>query len=484
MGASRERKKRQEYYANGGVDKRAVREAEERAAQKRFNLKLGLGAGIFVLLAVFLMVFNSGVFRRGQTAVTVGDQTFTAADYSYYYRTVYNSYGNMAAYFASAIPDAAVNQMVFDTAALKAAEAEGFTYPADLEDDIQATIDSAKSAAKTRGLSYKAFIAQAYGELVTPEVFERNLRSSLQANAYSQAYEDSLSFTDADITAAYNAAPENYDRVNGYMVTVSGAPAAKTDAEGNAVEATEEEKAAAMQAAEDTARAILTAYKAGGDLETLAGEHENASYRAVENQTYSASGSNSVTTDWLFESGRRAGDSTVLEDAASWYVAVFTGRDRDETPGVNVRHILLDSTSLTASGATEEETDALVKQAAEALLAGWDGTEDGFAALAAANSKDTGSAADGGLIEGVYPTTSFVQEFLDWCFADGRKAGDTGIISSTYGYHIMYLSSFAEPAWSNSVRNTLMNDAYTAWSDALTEGYEAVKNEQVMGYVA
>ncbi|MBQ0012195.1 MAG: peptidylprolyl isomerase, partial [Clostridiales bacterium] len=30
-----------------------------------------------------------------------------------------------------------------------------------------------------------------------------------------------------------------------------------------------------------------------------------------------------------------------------------------------------------------------------------------------------------------------VQEFEDWCFAD-HKVGDTGIVKTIYGYHVMY----------------------------------------------
>ena len=31
-----------------------------------------------------------------------------------------------------------------------------------------------------------------------------------------------------------------------------------------------------------------------------------------------------------------------------------------------------------------------------------------------------------------------MQEFLDWCFADGRQPGDYGIVKTDYGYHVMY----------------------------------------------
>ena len=31
-----------------------------------------------------------------------------------------------------------------------------------------------------------------------------------------------------------------------------------------------------------------------------------------------------------------------------------------------------------------------------------------------------------------------VKPFEDWCFDESRKPGDTGIVESDYGYHVMY----------------------------------------------
>ena len=484
MGASRERKKRQEYYANGGVDKKAVREAEEKAKQRSFNIKLGAGIAVFVLLAVFLLVYNSGILQRDKTAVTVGDKVFTAADYSYYYHNIYNSYyqqyGDMASYFASSIPDSAVSQMEFVTAALEAAEKENFTYTDEMEETIQESIDAAKTAASNNAMSYGSYISRAYGKLVTTEVFERNLRETTLANAYAEAYQDTLVYTDAQIEEAYEAAPQNYDYVNGYLVSVDGSPETETDDDGNTIEATDEEKEAAMEAAKATAEEILAAYEEGGDLEALAEEY-GATYQELDQASYSAAVDYS---EWLFDSARESGDAAVVEGSSSWYVTVFTDRGRDESLSVNVRHILINSESVSATGETEEETDAILEQTAELLMAGWDGTEDGFAALATANSKDAGSASNGGLYEDVLPG-DMVEEFNDWCFDPSREPGDTGIIHTDYGCHIMYYVGQGDKvAWKEAVRDDLFNQDYTAWQEELTADYTAEKNETAMGYVA
>ena len=114
---------------------------------------------------------------------------------------------------------------------------------------------------------------------------------------------------------------------------------------------------------------------------------------------------------------------------------------------VNVRHILIQPTHAAdeaedahADGETySAEELAAAKQSAEDILAQWksgEATEDSFATLANENSAD-GDGTTGGLYENVYPG-QMVASFNDWCFDSSRKPGDTGIVETTYGYHVMY----------------------------------------------
>ena len=72
------------------------------------------------------------------------------------------------------------------------------------------------------------------------------------------------------------------------------------------------------------------------------------------------------------------------------YVAVFNGRGRDEALDYNVRHILVTADSLELAEG-EEATEELLRAKAQEILDSWDGTEDGFAALAGEHSRDGGS---------------------------------------------------------------------------------------------
>lgn len=121
------------------------------------------------------------------------------------------------------------------------------------------------------------------------------------------------------------------------------------------------------------------------------------------------------------------------------------GLEKDDTSMVDVRHILIQPETVELTEGEEGYEEAVqaaqdaAKAKAEEIYAQWQAgemTEDTFAELAKENSSD-GSAADGGLIEEVRPGQT-VDAFDAWCFEAGRKSGDTGIVETEYGYHIIF----------------------------------------------
>lgn len=134
---------------------------------------------------------------------------------------------------------------------------------------------------------------------------------------------------------------------------------------------------------------------------------------------------------------------------------------------VDVRHILL------SCDMDDEDAAAETLAEAEALLAQWqeeDGTEEGFAALAEEYSDDSGSNTNGGLYEDIYPG-EMTTNFNDWCFDESRQVGDTGIVETSYGYHIMYFSAFGEEYWYQSALADLMYENYNNAYLEITERY-------------
>lgn len=137
----------------------------------------------------------------------------------------------------------------------------------------------------------------------------------------------------------------------------------------------------------------------------------------------------------------------------------------------SVRHILIapkcsaeDSESGETTCENEEEEWAAAKAKAEEILNEWkagDATEESFGELAATYTDDTGSASTGGLYEGIAPGSNYVEEFLAWSIDMNRKTGDTDIVKTDYGYHIMYFVS-GEPQWLSTATTQLLSERTTA----------------------
>ena len=112
---------------------------------------------------------------------------------------------------------------------------------------------------------------------------------------------------------------------------------------------------------------------------------------------------------------------------------------------MDVRHILImpEGGTKDENGNTtysEEDWETCRAQAQSLLdqyLAG-EKTADAFGALANEHSDDNnGKVTNGGLYSGVY-YGQMVAEFEDWIFDLSRKTGDTGLVKTQYGYHVMY----------------------------------------------
>ena len=139
----------------------------------------------------------------------------------------------------------------------------------------------------------------------------------------------------------------------------------------------------------------------------------------------------------------------MVEDATNhrYYVVAFEKRYLKEDPTANARVIVT------------EEGDG------QAILDEWkngDANEDTFAALAAEHSTDTASAQNGGLITDILPGQTVV-EFNDWCFSE-RQVGDTEVIESEFGFHIMYFAGRSDKVYVDIiVSDALYNAEMERW---------------------
>ncbi len=181
---------------------------------------------------------------------------------------------------------------------------------------------------------------------------------------------------------------------------------------------------------------------------------------------------------WLFDKSTKVGDTKLVEKPNSQSMTVYLCRGtavRDQAPVVDVRHILF----------TEEKykTDEAAKAKAEEVLKKWqdgEATAESFGALAKEFTEDSNGEA-GGLYEGV-TQGQMVQTFNDWCFDKNRKTGDTGIVKTDYGYHVMYFVKTYEN-WYLTAKKTIESDYYQTVSASYQSTYGVTVDDAVAGTV-
>ena len=510
-----------ELETNETVNSKAIREEEQRKAEKRSKVMYTAIAVAFVVVAAIALIwrFTSTAGEKDLPAVTIDGQEYTAAEVNFYYQNFYSNFISENYYFLSylgfdmstGLKDQTINE---DTAAmigveagitwhdyilgetlkqmasmqdlLADAEAAGYTYPDSVDEIVKANMLSLQSTAAASNMNAEDYLKAMFGSTMSLEVYEAQLLNAVKYETYANDTFESFTYSAADLQAAYEANPIAYDKADYEYVLISGTPEAKKDADGNTIEATEEETAAAKEAAKKAADEMLAALNAGANLETLAEGNEKASYFNASADVYYGTS----VDEWVFDDARKAGDTTVIEIGSNYYVTLFHDRYLDKTNTIDVRHILLqpESGTLTAEDegyeAEHEQLLADCMAKAEDLLNQWksgEATEESFAALANENSTDGGSNTNGGLYTGVEPG-AMVPEFNDWCFDSTRNTGDTGIVYGTNGnyegYHIMYFVGDNRPVWELNAENTLRNEDTTTWlsafgADAVIEKLEA-----------
>lgn len=507
VSASREKKTRQDMPAQGPTGREQKKQREAKEAKQSTILYATVGI-LCTALAVFLIVWNSGIIQRNATALTVNGVKYTAGDVQYYFNTVLSQNGvNSAAPLKSTIinaetgmtmydylMDQAVDLLVNTTALADKAAAEGYTMSAETKEYLDNQLSQLDTLWVASGYkSLDAYLRANYGPYMTYDRFVNLYTKSLLVNDYSSTYVNGLEYVDSEYEGYYQ---DNTATLDSYTISqfVVQAQVETTDADGKTIEMTDEEKATALEQSKTKAKAVaeeIQSKLASGEGPSALAAHYAEQLSGTPSISTTVTGANVASSpyaEWAQDSARKAGDVTLSEyDAGStsyyYYVILFENRTRDDTPTDSVRHVLV--AAETAEGAAEptEEQYAAAKAKAQELLDQWKSgpaTEDSFAQLAKDNSADTGSAADGGLISNIYSGSGYVATFTDWATDDARRPGDTGLVqntgSTTKGWHIMYyVGAEGDPVWKITAKSAMTSKDYNAWQESAKEGYEATR---------
>ena len=494
MSASREKNKRKEQEAVPETANEA-----KKGMSKGLKTTLGVVCAVLVVcIVVFFYMLTSGFFASHTTAATVGSHNLTPAMVNYFYKNAYSSMQEQYGDFMSYILDtnSPLDEQTYDAdtgetwadfftqqglttaaevyAIADEAKANGYT----LSDEEQATIDSQLTSldlyAAYSNMNRNSYIAAVYGSGCNEKSFREYLELTTLASSYAQSINSGFTYTDADLAAEYEANPNSYDAVTYRQFLVSDSMfQTSTDSSDESADEAEElseeelttlkEEMASQMAADsenDEQAFIDEAYE--NALDSAKESYEDESYTLKEDQLYSSLSTD--IADWLFDASRTEGDTTyIANDSGVYYVLYFVSRSTNDYQLPNVRHILISVSDTTDETAMEE-----ARAKADEILAEFDAgdkTAESFGELAKEYTDDS-NGDEGGLYENITPG-QMVTAFNDWCFDESRQPGDTGIVETSYGVHVMYFDSFGNSYRDTLVENALRTADYNAWHDGV-----------------
>ncbi len=392
-----------------------------------------------------------------------------------------------------------------------------------LTEDEQKSVDTMFSNLKTYASLYgygsvDGYLRSVYGNGANEKTYREYYEISALADSYYTAYSDSLEYEDGDLRAYEKDKMHEYNAYtySTYYLGASTFYEGGTKGEDGKVTYSAEEKEAGRKVAEELANKLVKGeYKdVEAFNEAIKKLHEKTKNgKATEYEDTLYSKINTLFQDWLIGKveteedkkdekaddkaeddkkeevkyeERKEGQMTIIENTSGtgsskttigYYIVRFESVETNQFNLRNVRHILVQFEGGKTNSSTGQTTysDAekkAAKDAAQKLLDQWKAgakTEDSFAELAEKETDDTGSKKTGGLYEDVYPG-QMVKEFEEWCYDADRKPGDTGLVESTYGYHIMYYVGESDVTYRDfMLTNSLRNEELEEWHKELVD---------------
>lgn len=403
--------------------------------------------------------------------------------------------------------ETALQNMAQVTAIWDAAVKAGYTLSEEAAEEIDSTIASFETMATANNLrGADGYAAVIYGKGVTASLVRELLERAYIAEEYSADIYESFEYSADEINAYYDENADAFDAISFdyYLVEAEKVEVTETVTDEETGEETEETNEEVtdetMAEAKEEADSLLEAAQAGAAQDALSFAEAVAETMGEEAEAteikslfgYSVTSGYGVMAEWLLDSAREPGDMAVLEnEGVGYYVVCFNSRsDNSDYNGVAFRHILVNVEDEDEDGEFSEEEIEAAEQKIQEIRDEWisDGeTEDAFAALANANSDDTGSngsslySTEGGLYEHV-AKDQMVEPINDWIFDDARQSGDSEIIyveSSNYtGYHLVYF--VGEDGYSYHDCLALYGLGYTNAPQGLRQpDYEAWQSELI-----
>jgi hypothetical protein len=183
---------------------------------------------------------------------------------------------------------------------------------------------------------------------------------------------------------------------------------------------------------------------------------------------------------WLFDEAK-AGDTKTITtegDKKSTYAVYFLEKEShlDESETKDVAHILVQFESTKPT----DEQKAAAKAEADKILADFlagEKTQAAFEKLGEEKTDDSNVVYEG-VTKG-----QMVEAFENWIFDEARTVGETGIVETEYGYHVMFFIGDGKLAWENTAHSGVLNDLFTDWVEANATTYNYTAKESVVNSI-
>ena len=538
MSASSKKKLRKENAAALLTEKQKQEQAEAKKLKTISIAFVALMLVVAITAASILVVRgvnNSGVLERNTIAAVINGEELNSVQMNYYlndyirniYTQMKNTYGDSTAMYLSAYGldvNKPLNEQMRDektgetwgdfylAEALKKAKSDYALYAKAMAEDFKLSEEeqnSLDSAAQTMELyatiyGYKSadkYLEALYGFGSDVESYARYSKIATIASAYYNKHQESLKYDDATIREYEKDKKNDYTSFSYAVYALSTSSflegGTKNESTG-AVTYTDAEKEAARAKAEEIANNLAkSADLAELDKAIAALEinKDNDKAAATRYTDYLYTDISEILQSWLVDEKRVENEMTVIPNEVTstdadgketkttngYYVVVFQSRNENLRHLANVRHLLVKfkggKTGTDGNITYSDAEKAEAKAEAERLLQVWkDGkaTEETFISMVKAYTDDTASAENGGLYEDIHPKSNYVETFRNWSIDTDRKPGDTAVLISDYGYHIMFYSSDDELTYRDyMIQEDLRAKDQEEWSKAIVDAATA-----------
>lgn len=445
---------------------------------------------ILVGIMAFMTIANkTGFLLRSKTALESDNNKVSMATFTYVLNQQYATFINNNSSYLSSYgldPETSIklqqlsnDQTWFDYFATQAknnieemlyvcerAQKDGMKLEEEDLKQIEDFFTELKKEADEMKTEVGEYISMAYGEGVNEGDVRKGLELSVLFNKWYNKNVSSLTYTDDEINKYYEDNKNEFRTVDYLYYNI--VPAVTSDMDVNEadeikLEAKADADKLATATTPDKFKELLKAQikKEGTtDEETIESKITTAQ---LTDKTYD---DEFDVSKWAFGDAKLY-DTYVYEgEDGSYGIYMLTKvPSRDESEQRSVAHILLTKDAYKTDDGAKEKAEELLKQFTDSD----DKSLDAFKKLAEEYSEDSGVTTNSGVYEN-FKKGEMVAEFEEWAFADGRKEGDTGIVKTTYGYHIMYFIEEGNPAWMDDVVSTIKDETYD-------KAYEQMKKD-------